>query len=86
MACSTMPSQWASSRFDEAMVLVNAIARERGEEEPSPGCLFSGFCKARQQPTILAASVMLISLSLDARCACKAAPTRRSDMARTTTL
>ena len=37
---------------------------------------------ARQQPTIFAASVMLISLSPDARCACNAASTCCSDMAR----
>ena len=66
------------------MVLVKAMARDSGR--PAPARRFSGSRSAFQQPTILAASVMLISLSPDARCACKAASTRSSDMARTTTL
>ena len=67
IACPTMSSQWVSRRWEDLMVLVNAIARPSGRIGPSPFRLFSGFCNARQHPTILAASVRLISLPLDAR-------------------
>ena len=86
MAWPMTSSQCVSRRFDEAMVLVNAIARDRRRTGASPESSFSGFCNARQQPVIFAASVRLISLSPAARCACNAASTCCSDMASTTTL
>ena len=67
-------------------VLVNAMARDRRRTGSPPGVLFSGFCNARQQPVIFAASVRSISFSSPARCACNTASTCCSDMASTTTL
>ena len=68
------------------MVFVNAIARLKGWIGPAPERLFSGFCNARQHPTIFAASVRVISPPPAERCPCNAASTWLSDIARTTTL
>ena len=88
MAWPTRSSQYFSSRLDATIVFVNAIARRSRKVCPFPLESFSGFCRARQHPTIFAASVMLISLSLSSslRCLWTAPSTRSSDIASTTTL
>ena len=59
---SMISSQCVSSRCDDLMVFVNAMARLKGADRLlHPYLLFSGFCSARQQPTTFAASVRLES-------------------------
>ena len=88
MAWSTIRSQCVSRRREAAMVLAKAIARLSGRVDSVSPLPFSLRLRwsALQQPMILAASVMLISLPrLSARWPWRVASTPASATARITT-